>query len=103
MALTKDDLNNIKGIVTDAVNGGVAELAQMVADGFGETAKTGDVERRFDAVDKRFDRLEADVDALRWDVGDVKKHLGTIENAFAMPAELRFAARKRPRPMKRAS
>ena len=34
------------------------ELAQMIAKGFGETAKKIDVDQRFDAVEERLDRIE---------------------------------------------
>ena len=54
------------------------------------------IKKGFDGVDKRFDTIESDLCTVKEDVADIKQHLGTIEDSFAMPVELRFQSRKRP-------
>jgi hypothetical protein len=56
MALTKQDLDAINGIV-GKVDSKVDNLALAVADGF-------------KAVDERFDRVETELHSIRWDLSD---------------------------------
>ena len=66
------------------------ELGRMIKKGF------DGMDKRFEEVDRHFNRIEGDLGEVKGDVSDIKQHLGTIENAFAMPAELRFQSGKRP-------
>ncbi len=99
MALTKQDLQAIKGVVKDAVEAqdikGVVKKA--LDDGFEELAQMiqRDVVERMATKDD-LSKVASDVAVLKTDISDIKGHLGVIEDSFAMPAELRFQSRKRP-------
>lgn len=72
MALTKNDLNNIKAVVKDAVVEGVEDLARMIQhDVVAHMATKEDIVRlearlddddgRFTAVERRLDRIDSHV------------------------------------------
>ncbi len=80
------EAEDIKGVVEKAVDNGFEELAQMIQ---------RDVVERMATKDD-LSKVASDVGELKTDVADIKEHLGVIEESFAMPAELRFQSRKRP-------
>ncbi len=84
MPLTKQDLKAIDDIVKSGVVEGVGQVIEDV------------VSPRFQGIEDRLDTIESDIGTVKEDVADIKHHIGTIEDSFAMPAELRFRSRKRP-------
>ena len=62
------------------------DLAQMIQEGFNETAKKADVENRFDNVDKRFDAIErrlANIEKIILE--NHESRIRRIEDALAIP------------------
>ncbi len=83
MSLTKDDLHAIDTIVEKRVKEGTEELAEMVSEGFENTATKAD-----------FESLHKDVTELKEDVSAITGHIEKIEDTFAMPKEERLRVRR---------
>ncbi len=91
MSLTKGDLHaidtivvkRVDEIVTARVKEGTEELAQIVSQGFENTATKAD-----------FESLHKDVTELKEDVSAITGHIEKIEDAFAMPKEERLRVRR---------
>jgi len=91
MSLTRDDLNQIRGIVREIVKNEVEKLAIATAKGFEEVHnKLGAHDQRFDNHDKRFDSIDKRLDShdKRFDAVDsshrhVMARLDTIEHDIA--------------------
>jgi len=65
-----------------------SELAQMIKQGFDETAKQVGVERRFEAVDKRFEGIDHRLNAIehRLDLtvtrSEIERHFDAVDRRF---------------------
>jgi archaellum component FlaC len=56
------------------------ELAVMIQHGFAETARKGDVDRRFDGVDKRLDAIEDKLESIeKLILADHKRRIERLE------------------------
>ncbi len=49
-------------------------LARMIKNGFDETAKKVDVDKRFEQVDNRLDHIDARLSNIEQDIAEIKKH-----------------------------
>ncbi|MDP3947160.1 MAG: hypothetical protein Q8Q41_00520 [bacterium] len=78
MALAKEDLQKIKGVV----HGEVENLAHIIAKGF------EGVDKRFEQVDKRFDKLEVEVAHISATFIMMQRDLEEIGKAFVRRDEL---------------
>ncbi len=95
MALTKQDIGQIKGVV----HGEIENLARIVAKGFEQVDKRFEqVDKRFEQVDKHFEKVEnelsfsnARLNTLERDVAEIKRHFvsrNEFEDALGRIAHL---------------
>ncbi len=89
MSLAKEDKQDIKGIIAEAVaplatkvdiRDAVEELATITAKGFEAVdLRFNAVEKRFEAIDQRFDTIDKRFDKVEGDIGDVRTDLKPIK------------------------
>lgn len=65
MSLTKDDLREIKTVMTETILEVVPVIMQPRFDG---------IDQRLDAMDDRFDAMEARFDAVDVDLAEIRTH-----------------------------
>ncbi|PIS07242.1 hypothetical protein COZ61_02325 [Candidatus Berkelbacteria bacterium CG_4_8_14_3_um_filter_33_6] len=83
MSLTKQDLQSIKGIVTEEVTCVVREevesLAVMVNKTFNTMEKRfNHIDKRFNHIDKRFDKIEHRLGNIESDIRQIKSDINNI-------------------------
>ena len=71
MALTKQDLSQIKDIVHDEVEGAVDELARIVNKGFEQTATKSDIAR----LELEIHEIKERVTYIERDIAEIRKGL----------------------------
>ena len=73
MALTKQDLKDIKGIVKVTIDEAIDSFSLKVAQGFGQVQEQFDkVQEQFDKVQEQFDQVYARFDKIDKDIFDIK-------------------------------
>lgn len=77
MALEKEDLKQIREIVTEVVDKKIDSFAIVVAKSFVK------VDERFDQIDKRFERVEYKIGLLQTDVKAIQREIDDIKNKLA--------------------
>ena len=76
MSLTKQDLQSIKGIVTEEVTCVVREEVESLAVMVNKTFNT--MEKRFNHIDKRFDKIEHRLGNIESDIRQIKSDINNI-------------------------
>ncbi len=85
MSITKKDLTEALGDLKTDIIVGVGEVIEK-------------------QIIPQFDDINGKIETIQEDVSDIKEHIGTIENAFAMPVHLSFQRKQaKKRPIRRAS
>ena len=79
MALTKQDLKDIKGIVKVTIDEAIDSFSLKVAQGFGQVQEQFDkVQEQFDQVYARFDKIDKDIFDIKDDIIHIRAELRNI-------------------------